>query len=142
MAEYDSDSSFEEEYIQNEIPPPDIDDEFREKILDAKRSLNTNIINGPELGTRESQDVKLVNDYIKALNNLYILSLNAQKGINVINDRNLSVFPPETKEKIELALRYITDYFKKLSIVDKIPYEHYIRQSFKENQFLLHNNFE
>jgi hypothetical protein len=49
----------EEEYIQNEVPPPDIDDEFREAILEAKRSLSTNIINGPDLGTRNAQDIKI-----------------------------------------------------------------------------------
>lgn len=140
--DYESDNSYEEEYMQNEIPPSDVDDKFREVILDAKRSLNTKIINGPELGTRESQSIKLVNNYINALNHLYVLSLDAQRGINVINEKNLSIFPVETKDKIELALQYITDYFKKLNIVDKIPYEHYIRQSFKENQFLLHNNFD
>jgi hypothetical protein len=73
---------------------------------------------------------------------LYILSLDAQRGIKVINDKNMSDFPPETREKVERALKYITNYFKKLSVVDRIPYENYIRNSFKENQFLLHNNFE
>jgi hypothetical protein len=132
----------EEEYIQNEVPPPDIDDEFREAILEAKRSLSTNIINGPDLGTRNAQDIKIVNNYIKALNNLYVLSLNAEKGFTVVNDSNLNKFPLESREKVKIALNFITDYFKKLSVVDKIPYTNYIRNSFKENQFILHNNFE
>jgi hypothetical protein len=132
----------EEEYIQNEVPPPDIDDEFREAILEAKRSLSTNIINGPDLGTRNAQDIKIVNNYIKALNNLYVLSLNAEKGFTVVNDSNLNKFPLESREKVKTALNFITDYFKKLSVVDKIPYTNYIRNSFKENQFILHNNFE
>jgi hypothetical protein len=136
------DEIFDEEYIQNEAPLPGIDSEFREAILEVKKSLNNNIINGPELGTREAQSINRVNDYIKALNEMYVLSLNAQKGINVINDKNLSLFPVESKEKIEIALKFIMEYFKKLDIADRIPYESYVKNSFKDNQFLLHNNFE
>jgi hypothetical protein len=142
--DYDSDEDLyeEEEYIQNEVPPPDVNDEFREAILEAKRSLSSNIINGPDLGTRNAQDIKIVNKYIKALNNMYVLSLNAEKGFTVVNDTNLNKFPAESREKVEIALNFITDYFKKLSVADKIPYTNYIRNSFKENQFILHNNFE
>lgn len=140
--ESDEDLYEEEEYIQNEIPPPDVDDEFREAILEAKRSLSTNIINGPDLGTRNAQDIKIVNNYIKALNNLYVLSLNAEKGFTVVNESNLNKFPSESREKVKTALNFISEYFKKLSVVDKIPYTNYIRNSFKENQFILHNNFE
>lgn len=144
MSDYtdSEDEIFDEEYVQNEIPPPEVDKEFREAILEAKKSLNNNIINGPELGTREAQSLNNINEYVKALNEIYLLSLNAQKGINIINEKNLNLFPPESKEKVELALKFIMDYFTKLDFVDRIPYENYVRNSFKENQFLLHNNFE
>ncbi len=33
-------------------------------------------------------------------------SLNAQKGINVIYEKNLNLFPPESKEKVELAIKW------------------------------------
>lgn len=136
------DELYEEEYIQNDVPPPGITDEFREAILEAKRSLNSNIIAGPELGTRNAQDVRIVNNYVKTLNKLYVLSIDAQKGIDVINTKNLDVFPSNTREKVTIALKFITEYFKKLSVPDRIPYENYIRNSFKENQFILHNNFD
>jgi len=142
--EYDSDEDLyeEDEYIQNDVPPPDIDDEFREAFFDVKQSLTKTIINGPTLGTRDAQDVKIINKYIKALNNLYILSLNAERGFTVVNDVNLNKFPAESREKVKVVLNLVTEYFKKLSVADKIPYENYIRNSFKENQFVLHNNFE
>ena len=140
---YDSDEElYEEEYEQNEIPPPGVEDEFRNAMLDAKKSLNFTIIDGPELETRNAQDIKLVNKYVNTLNKLYILSIDAQKGIDVVNVKNMDAFPADSREKVKIALNFITDYFKNLSVADRIPYENYIRNSFKENQFLLHNNFD
>lgn len=140
---YDSDEElYEEEYEQNDIPPPGVEDEFRNAMLDAKKSLNFTIIDGPELETRNAQDIKLVNKYVNTLNKLYILSIDAQRGVDVVNAKNMDAFPADSREKVKIALNFITDYFKKLSVADRIPYENYIRNSFKENQFLLHNNFE
>jgi hypothetical protein len=136
------DELYDEEYVQNDVPPPGITDEFREAILEAKKSLNNTIITGPELGTRNAQDIKVVNNYVMTLNKLYILSLDAEKGVDVINSKNLDLFPSDARDKVKIALNFIADYFRKLSVPDRIPYENYIRNSFKENQFLLHNNFE
>ena len=136
-----SDSTDEDEYVYNDIPPPDVNKDFRDAILSVKESLNDTIINGPELETRNAQNVNILNDYIKSINNLYILSLDAEKGINVINTKNLELFPYECRDKVKLALQHIMDCFKKESIVDKIPYENYIWNSFKENQFALNDKF-
>ena len=129
------DYEFGREVIENE----GVDEEFRNAILNAKKSLNNNIIDGPEL--YNTQDLNVLNDYIKSLNNLYILSIDAQKGVNVINTKNLDLFPPESKNEIKIALHHIMNIFKNKSIVDIIPYENYIWNSFKENQFVLTDKF-
>lgn len=121
------------------IENADITEEFRNAIMNAKRSLNDNIISGPELETREAQDLNVLNDYIKSLNNLYILSLNAQKGI--FNDKDLKLFPQESQDAVKIAIYSIIDVFKNKSIADTIPYKNYIWYSFKENQFVLNDKF-
>jgi len=130
-----------EKVIENEGVNEGVNEEFRNAILNAKKSLNNNIIDGPELETRDAQDLNVLNDYIKSLNNLYILSVDAQKGVNVINNRNLDLFPNESKNEIKIALQHIMNIFKNKSVVDIIPYENYIWNSFKENQFILNDNF-
>ena len=123
------------EVIENE----GVDEDFRNAIINVKKSLNNNIIDGPEIDN--AQDLNVLNNYIKSLNNLYILSIDAQKGINVINTKNLDLFPPESKNEIKIALQHIMNIFKNKSIVDIIPYSNYIWNSFKENQFVLNDNF-
>jgi hypothetical protein len=140
--EYEEDDYDDDDYEQNDIAPPDINPEFRQALLDAKNALYQSIINGPDIGTKDAQDNKLLKKYINSLNNLYILSLSAENGIKIINDDNLSKFPENTRDKIRIALEYITNYFQKLSVVDKIPYDNHIRNSFKTYQFKLNNDFE
>ena len=83
------DYEFGREVIENE----GVDEEFRNAILNAKKSLNNNIIDGPEL--YNTQDLNVLNDYIKSLNNLYILSIDAQKGVNVKNVIELALAAQE-----------------------------------------------
>ena len=118
-----------------------VSEEFRNAIINVKKSLNDNIIRGPELETRQAQDLNILNDYIKSLNNLYILSIDAQNGINILNNRNIDLFPPESKDEVKIALEYIMNIFKNKSVVDMIPYENYLWNSFKENQFVLNDKF-
>lgn len=131
-------SDSDEEVIEEVIG---VSKEFRNAILNVKKSLNDNIISGPELETREAQDLNILNDYIKSLNNLYILSIDAQNGINILNSKNIDLFPPESKDEVKIALEYIMNAFKNKSVVDMIPYENYIWNSFKENQFILNDKF-
>jgi len=118
-----------------------VSEEFRNAIINVKKSLNDNIIRGPELETRQAQDLNILNDYIKSLNNLYILSIDAQNGINILNNQNVDLFPPESKDEVKIALEYIMNIFKNKSVVDMIPYENYLWNSFKENQFVLNDKF-
>ena len=118
-----------------------VSEEFRNAIINVKKSLNDNIIRGPELETRQAQDLNILNDYIKSLNNLYILSIDAQNGINILNNQNVDLFPLESKDEVKIALEYIMNIFKNKSVVDMIPYENYLWNSFKENQFVLNDKF-
>jgi hypothetical protein len=133
-------SDNEDEYLQNEILPNDIDNEFRNSVLNVKHVLYDNIILKPELGTPLTQSKKLLEDYLKNINYVYILSLNAQKGI--INESELNKFPEKARQPIKQVLVWLSNYFKKNSIPDTIPYEDYINKSFKEYQFVQDNSFE
>ena len=123
---------YEEE--QNDIPPIGISDEFRNAVLDAKSKLYHAIIFGPQLGKREAKSLKLIKTYLKSLNELYKLSIDAKNG----NATNVDQFPVETRDTITNSLRVITECFKKnVSVADRIPYENYLVNVFKKYQFVL-----
>jgi hypothetical protein len=76
----DSESEEDEDYMQNEVPPPQVDNEFRNRVLKVKHSLYDNIVLAPELGTKEAQSNKILNDYLGKLNKVYVMALNAKSG--------------------------------------------------------------
>ena len=138
----ESDDEYEndDEYEQNEISPPEIDDKFKSNILNIKHMLYENSILSPELGTSSAQSLHSLQNYLKDINQVYILSLNAQNG--VINESDINGFPENVRESIRILLNWLVVYFKKNQIHDIIPYEDYIRKSFKEYQFVQDNSFE
>jgi hypothetical protein len=136
----ESDDEYEEEYIQNEVSPPEIDINFRNNVLNVKHLIYDNTVLRPELGTSKVQSNKLLAEYLKNINHVYILTLNAQKGI--VRDVDLNKFPERIRIPLKQILVYLADYFKKNRIPDTIPYEDYIRKSFKEYQFVQDNSFE
>lgn len=136
----DSDSDYEIEDIRNEEPPPDIDENFRNNVLNIKDILYNKIILSPNLGTSDAQDNRLLDKYLKNINGVYILCVNAQNG--KINEAELNRFPLEAREPIKNMLTWLLQFFKKNQIPDTIPYEDYIRKSFKEYQFVQNNSFE
>lgn len=129
-----------DEYEQNEVPPADVDEEFENTVLDVKHKLYENIILGPKLGTKEAQSLETLQDYLNNINHVYILSLNAQKG--QVNENELNRFPENVREPLRKLLNWMADYFKKNRAPDTIPYEDYIRKSFKEYQFVQDKSFE
>ncbi len=141
MAE-DSDEEYYEgdEYVPNEVTPPEIDNEFRNNILGIKHNLYENTVLSPELGTDKAQSLQALQEYLKNINQVYILSLNAQKG--QVNEAELSKFPENIRVQIKTLLNWLTDYFSKNRVPDTIPYEDYIRKSFREYQFVQDNSFE
>lgn len=134
----DDDNYNDDEIIQNDVPPPDIDPEFRNNVLNIKHEIYENTILEPELNTEEAQSEELLNKYTENLNNVYILCLNAQKG-NISN--NLDKFPKEVRHSISTLLSWLADFFKKNQVVDTIPYASYIQKSFKEYPFVQKNSF-
>jgi hypothetical protein len=136
---WESDES-DNEYVQNEIMPPDIDEEFKNDIVNLKHIIYENNVLTPELGTSDAQSLQLLQAYLNNINYVYILSLNAQKG--QINDNELNKFPENVREPLRKILNWMANYFKKNRLADIIPYEDYIRKSFKEYQFVQDNSFE
>ena len=136
----DSDEEYDEEYVVNEIPPPDIDEKFRKDVLDIKHNLYDSNILAPKLGTSEAQSNEVINKYLKNINEVYILCLNAQKG--KITNIDVSKFPENVRVPLQRTLSWITDYFRKNRAPDTIPYEDYIRKSFHDYQFVQNNSFE
>lgn len=138
----ESDEEYEEdeEYQQNEVLPPEVDENFRNNVLNVKHMIYDSTILKPELGTSQAQSNRLLEDYLKNINHVYILSLNAQKGI--VNESDLNQFPEKVRGPLKQVLTYLADYFKKNRVPDTIPYEDYIRKSFKEYQFVQDNSFE
>jgi hypothetical protein len=139
----DSDSDYDEEYIQNEVPPNTVDKDFIENVLKVKHSLYDNIVLSPELGTTEAQDNNILQQYLNKIHHMYVLSINAQNGIKYSdNDEELKEFPSATRDIIKQTLTLITDFFSKNTIPDTIPYSDFIRKSFHEYQFIQNKSFE
>ncbi len=136
----DNESEYEDDYIQNEVPPPGLNEEFIKNILSIKHSLYDDIILSPELGTKEAQDNSLIQKYVKQLNNVYILTLTAKKGI--IDENSLKEYKPETREQIKNILVWISEFFKKNHINDTIPYENFLYTMLHEYPFIQDNSYE
>ena len=128
-------SDEDDEYTQNEIPPPDIDDKFRNDVIHIKHKLYEKLINEPE----DSEDN--LQNYMSKLNTLYIMAINAQAN-KKIPQESLTQFPPELREQVLAILTWISDYFSKNTLPDTIPYTDYIKKSLHDYQFIQHNSFE
>jgi len=129
----------DEDSILNEEPPMDIDENFKNNVVNIKHELYEKTILSPELNTDEAQSINPLEKYLENINNVYILSINAQKG--EINTNKLNQFPKETRVLISNLLTWIADFFKKNEVVDTIPYESYIQKSFKVYPFVQKNSF-
>lgn len=135
----DSDNEYDEEYIQNDIPPPSLNEEFVNSILKIKHSVYNNTVLSPELGTPAAQSKQVLQEYLNKINDIYLLAQNAQTT-HVNNDKKIDTFPPESRESIKFLLNWITEYCNKNTISDTVPYTDYIRKSFHEYQFVQNNN--
>ena len=136
-----TDSEYEDdEYIQNDIAPEPLNQDFVKNVLKAKHSLYDNIVLAPEPGTQNAQNLQLLNEYLKKVNKVYVLAVNAQKG--EINEESMKTFPPASRESILFVLKWLKEYFSKNRIPDTIPYSDFINKSFHEYQFVQNDEFE
>jgi hypothetical protein len=140
----DTDSEYEEEYNQNETPPPALNQDFKDNILRVKHSLYENTVLAPELGSPKVQDNTVIQDYLNNLNEVYLLAIVAQNGKVSIsqNKDKLNKFPPATRDIILNTIEMIEDFFSKNNTPDTIPYKDFIRKSFHEYQFIQDNSFD
>lgn len=127
--EEESDSEEEAEMAQEERPVPEVDEEFRKRVMDLKHSLYDNTVLAPPLGTADAQSNKPLDDYMGHIHRVYLLSMGAQKGLQA-KQITLAKFPLETQEKVQGVLRWIADFFPKNGVVKTIPYEDFLRNSF------------
>ena len=130
----DTDSEYEDEDQQNEVPLPSINQEFINNVMEVKHKLYDTIVFAPELGTDAAQSDKVLQDYLSKLNTVYVMSVNAQKGQKIAVEK-INNFPPETREVITRTLNWVSDFFSKNMPADTIPYSDFIRKHYLEYQF-------
>ena len=141
--EEDNDSEYDnDEYTENEVPPPAINQEFIDNILEVKHKLYETTVLAPELETPEAQSNEVLQKYMNNLNSVYVMAINAQSGNMLGNEQRINNFPPETREVITRTLKWIADFFSKNTVSDTIPYSDFIRKSLHEYQFVQDNSFE
>jgi hypothetical protein len=133
--EDDSDSEYEDEGYENEVPPPAMSQEFIDHILNIKHKLYDAIVLSPKLETPEAQNPEVLQEYLNKLNTVYVMAVNVQNGQNVQIDKKIQEFPPESQESIRNAMKWIRDYFRSNMPPDTIPYSDFIRKSLNEYQF-------
>ena len=138
----DTDSEYDDEYTENEVPPPAINQEFIDNILEVKHKLYETTVLAPELETPEAQSNEVLQKYMNNLNSVYVMAINAQSGRIIGNEQRINNFPPETREVITRTLNLIADYFSKNNVPDTIPYSDFIIKSLHEYQFVQDNSFE
>jgi hypothetical protein len=138
--ENDSDEEYDEEENFNDIPSDDINQEFKNNILSVKHIIYDNTILQPEVGSKDIQSNKLINKYLWNINHVYVLCLNAQKGI--INESDINKLTEKAREPTKNILQWVSNFFKNNREADTIPYADYIKNSFHNYQFIQNNSFE
>jgi hypothetical protein len=132
-------SDSEDEDQKNDTPLKGMDPKFRKGLVDIKNALYDSTVYSKKEGTPESHDMKLLQDYIGQLNHLYIISIDAQKIINNVNDDSqLEVFPIQLRDTIKGVLVWISTYFSKNGREDTLPYSRAIEEVLHENTYVQH----
>lgn len=132
-------SDSEDEDQMNDTPLKSMDPKFRKGLVDIKNALYDSTVYSKKEGTPESHDMKLLQEYIGKLNHFYIISVDAQKIINNVNDDSqLDVFPKELRSTIKGVLVWISDYFRKNGREDTLPYSRVIEEVLHENTYVQH----
>ena len=124
----DSDSDNE---FNNEIPPEGIDPTFANDVANIKHVLFEEIVYSPELNTPNAQNNKLLHKYKICINTCYILSKDAQKGLNTENNADtinlqLASFSDNSKSSITKLIDWIANFFMKNMPSDTLIYTRYL----------------
>jgi hypothetical protein len=135
----ESEESDSDDDQKNDTPLKVINPKFRKGFVDIKNALYDSTVYSKKEGTPESHDMKLLQDYVGKLNHLYVISLDAQKIVNNVNDESqLEVFPEELRSIIKGVLVWTSDYFSKNGREDTLPYSRVIDEVLHENPFVQH----
>jgi len=118
---------------QDETPITGIDPSFQKALLRAKRRLYYSIMFSPKSGSALVHDPRLLQTYLRKLDQLYRLADQAKRRrIEVVQ---LFVFPTVTRAASKHMLDWITDYFSANQDPDTIPYSNCITQNLHTYQF-------
>lgn len=124
---------------KNDTPLKGVDPKFRKGLVDIKNALYDSTVYAKKEGTPESHDMKLLQDYIGQLNHFYIISLDAQKIVNNVNDDSqLDIFPKELRNTIKEVLVWTSEFFKKNGREDTQPYSRVIEEVLHEDPYVQH----
>ena len=129
----------DEEYQQNEQPPKGIETDFSNQILALKHKIYDETVLSPDIHEESAQNDRLLDDYLKHINKVYVLAVISQNGKK--NARNLDEFPKGAQESIQKTLDWLEMFFSKNRIPDTIPYVHYIRNQLHVYPFVQDNSF-
>ena len=129
----------DEEYQQNEQPPKGIETDFSNQILALKHKIYDETVLSPDINEESAQNDRLLDDYLKHINKVYVLAVISQNGKK--NARNLDEFPKGAQESIQKTLDWLEIFFSKNRIPDTIPYVHYIRNQLHVYPFVQDNSF-
>lgn len=112
----------------------DIDKEFIEKNIGLKQEIYNTIVLSHRMFSKQSQSLKVLEDYILALKYIYLLFKNnsCKKNCNDIIDTKLNSIPhtniktylSKIKKTIENKLNWMNNFYSKNNITDNIPYDH------------------
>lgn len=137
----DSDSDSDSEF-KNEIPPEGVNPEFANDVLHIKHVLYEDDIYSPQLDTPNAQDNTLLSKYQNHIKVCYILSKDAQKGLNTKNNADninsqLAPFSDNSKSLIIKLIDWIADFFMKNIPSDTLIYTRYLENQFNVYPFTM-----
>jgi hypothetical protein len=136
-AEWNSEDIFREDGINapdEKYIFSDVDKEFIQKNIELKQEIYNTIVLSPRIYSKQSQSLKILNDYILALKYIYLLFKNntCKENCKEILDSKLNSIPhlrvknflSKIKGSIENKMLWMKQFFVKNNISDNIPYDH------------------
>ena len=112
-----------------------LDPTFVSNLQQIKQALYQTTVFGPSLNSENAQDNAILNEFLQGLNQLYEMSLRAQEGKPLVEER-LRGFPATLQPSIQELLEWIRVYFQKNTPRTRIPYTHYLSRTLRIYPFV------
>lgn len=116
--------------------------EFKESILKAKHKLYDSNIFSIKEDSDAAHSTELLKKYRNDLHNFYIYSVKLQNPANHSQHIDLSIFPEDARDSIQLALNVIKNTFNKNLISETIPYSNFINNLLHVHPYVQRNIME